>query len=1457
MQTYIIEKLTEKLSDDLNTRVSIEKVDLNWYLDLVLKGVYAEDRNNDTLLYAEKIKVDVDRIDRGDNHIFVDKIKFQRSVINLRKYKDDTTINLQLFINYFRTPKPDSLRTKWNISCKGLAIENTRFTYSNHNKPFKDNGIEPNHLVINNLTTDIEHIHLERDTVTAKINHLGLQEHKGFELEHLAAVVKYSPAGILANNLRIKTNNSNLAMNLKLNHEDNKPLRDFVDKVNMDILFEPSRLYMGDLAFFVPGIYGMDNTIDLEGTVSGKVKRIRARDFKFVIGKHTRFAGNIDMTGLPDIKETFIHLSADKFESSASDITNIKLPAGKTLKVPAMAWKLGRFRIEGKFTGFYNDFVSYADFYTNLGHIATDIALKSQPDNQVLAYNGKLSTNNFHLGRLTGSDELGTMDLKAEVKGSGLSQKTVDLALTGQIDSLVFRNNSYDSINISGNLAEQRFNGKLAIFDNLIKLDFNGLVDFGGDLPIYDFNAIIDSAWITKLNLANRDTTAILSTRINTDFIGKDPDNMRGTITIDSTYFIEKEKTYELSKLDISIDGRSKTRKFLRMQSDAFEVDVDGNYTISDLGKSFSSFINHYMPSLKLKYQSQKVSNQVVNLDVTIKESKKLTDIFLPTLSISPGTRLRVQFDTRDSLLRVFGKSDLIKLGKYQLDDWYLTSRSYEGGVMLKTGTRELILKDKGKRKRDTLVLGMDDFIFSTDLRADTVHYFVSWNDPLEASKNKGEITGFVDLSTYPKVGMKITQADMLVNDTSWTIKPGNYLEIDSSSITVRDYDIRTAEQRLQMNGKFAKDATEDFDMDFENLSLSNFDLFFRTAGIDMDGRIDGQATISNVYEAPKFTSDLEIESFAFNHRTLGDARIITIWNPSKQSLDVNMEVIYEGNAGKSMPLSVKGFYYPEKENDKIDLDIELQNLKLGFLYPFLNSFLANLKGYGSGTMHLGGTLKKPKLTGEVNAMRTELMIGYTKVTYSLADNIIFNPTEIVFDNITVYDSLGNRGTVNGSVYHDYFKNFRPDMSIEAENLSGLNLSSDQNEMFYGQARATGIVRIYQLGDNLYINTNVTSDEGTDIVIPITYATDVSSKDFIKFVGSNNKEGKEEDEVDYEVDLSGIVMNLELEVTPEANIKLYLPYQMGNLEMTGSGDIRMEVGTTGGFNMFGEYQIDEGEFLFQLENMISRTFSIGEGSSIRWSGDPYNGLLNVNAVYRTRPSLSSIPMYSEMQEYNERIPVNAIVKLRNELSNPDISFSLGIPDVDEQTRRLVYSAVDTSNQAEMSRQMISLLVLNNFSFSASNAGIASSVGSSSFDLISSQVSNWLSQISSEVDVGVNYRPGTDISTEELEVALSTQLFNNRVIIDGNVGYLGDEPNRSNASNLVGDVNVEVKLTKDGRLRLKAFNKSNNIYLFDTYAPYTQGVGVSYRKEFDTFRELLGIGKEELPDSLQTRNKQKQ
>jgi hypothetical protein len=281
--------------------------------------------------------------------------------------------------------------------------------------------------------------------------------------------------------------------------------------------------------------------------------------------------------------------------------------------------------------------------------------------------------------------------------------------------------------------------------------------------------------------------------------------------------------------------------------------------------------------------------------------------------------------------------------------------------------------------------------------------------------------------------------------------------------------------------------------------------------------------------------------------------------------------------------------------------------------------------------------------------------------------------------------------------------------------------------------------------------------------------------------------------------------------------------------------------------MVGDYGVRSGDYVFTLGNIRNKRFTVENGGTISWNGPIEDAVLNLRAIYRTKASLSDIYNKLEFPELQERIPVEAVLNLSNKLLNPVIKFDILLPTADERTREYLRMAIDTDDK--LSRQFLYLLVMNSFytdpalySGTGSGGQVSQTTGpgaeilgvTTTTEMLSNQLSNWLSQISNDFDIGFNYRPGNEITDQEVEVALSTQLLNDRVTLNGNVDVGGNQLN-TNASAITGEFTIEVRLTD--KLRFKVFNRSNNNLYYQVH-PYTQGVGVFYRRDFNTLKSLF-------------------
>ncbi|MCK9616631.1 MAG: translocation/assembly module TamB domain-containing protein [Lentimicrobiaceae bacterium] len=1454
VQTYLASRTATFLSARLHTQISIGELSVTGFRKVKLKNVLIIDLHKDTLLASQSISLKIGNVSIRTRHLKIRKIVIDHAGFSLIKYKDEEYLNLQFLIDFFSSgTKPTTSETKaakpWKISCDAIDIKGSKFEYYNQSKKSGYPGMNYEHLAITHLNLSADHLSVVGDTISGDILHLSCRERCGFTLEHLSAKARVSSREIFTQNLVIKTPDSDLLLDLSFSYPNYYAFNYFVDSVKINSTIFPSDLNLNDIAYFAPAMKGMDNTLSLEGIVKGEVSNLKTKNFLFGMGETTRFKGNISMTGLPNIKETFIHCAIDDFYTNVADLQKFKLPGeNNTLAIPEKLLAFGDLEIKGLFTGFYNDFVSNAVFNTELGKLSTDISVKNNLALRTLSYNGQLTAKSFDLGTLMSAKEyFGKLNTHLELEGSGVTTENLNITMNGTIDSLNFKGLNYSNIIVKGDFINRKFNGVLNVDDKNIGFDFTGLVDFNDTLPVFNFVSNIQHAKLNKLQLTQRDSLSELNTSMACNFRGNTIDNLQGELRFDNTSYTENGKIYHMEHLGLKTENIRDNNRTLVLASDFVDATFSGKFTFLNFYRSFNSILNHYLPSVILRSDTLTDASSKQNFVyyILLKNTSALSELFLPQLIVTPQTKFEGTYDSQNEELSINGSAKEIVLNGIKFRNWTLNGKSKKKEFIVNTGCKYLVLKEP--QRDDSLSLGLDSLYLEAEIYGDSINYRINWDDYTHINRNKGQLSGYANFTRYPQVLLRIMHGEMLINDSLWTVAPDNIVMVDSNSINFYNLTCKSKSQSLGINGIISPDPLDRLNISIHDFNIDYLDFITGRSKLDIDGILDGNVALTDVYHATGLLCNVKLRKFCFSKEELGDLMLNSSWDNEQKTLDINATIEYTGNVGISYPLTCKGTYTPGKSAENLNLDINLKNLKVKTLTPFVKGIFSDLKGYASGDFRLKGTTEKPELTGKLHLMRSEFRVDYLNVLYSFAHDVNFDNNRIWFNDLVINDTLGNTGVCSGKILHDNFANFRLDLLVKTKKLAGLHTEYYHNSQFYGNAFVGGDVAITGPVNNISISVKVASEKNTELFIPVNLTADVSENNFIRFVNASDTVQISE----FTPEITGVNLDMDVNVTPDAGIKISLPMQMGNISVTGSGNLKMGVNPAGDFRIFGDYTMNEGTYQFSLQNMINRQFSIEKGGMIKWNGDPADANINLSAVYSLKASLSGLPIDSSL--IAQRIPVDCILILKNKLTNPDISFRIRLPNSDEQIAQQVFNVIDTTDQVEMNKQMISLLVLNSFSYSAMSSSIASSVGSSGFELLSNQFSNWLSQISKDFDIGVNYHPGDKISSEQLELALSTQLFNNRVLIDGNFGvngtqnYQGATSNNNNA--IIGDVNVEVKITKDGRLRAKAYNKSNAYDLFNDNSLYTQGVGIFYRKEFDRLGDLFRRKKSKLPEKI--------
>jgi hypothetical protein len=605
-------------------------------------------------------------------------------------------------------------------------------------------------------------------------------------------------------------------------------------------------------------------------------------------------------------------------------------------------------------------------------------------------------------------------------------------------------------------------------------------------------------------------------------------------------------------------------------------------------------------------------------------------------------------------------------------------------------------------------------------------------------------------------------------------------------------------------------------------------------------------------YQNPIIISDLVINDLIFERFPSGDVHASSQWNSKDQRMGINFEVFKEED---QKVIDVQGSYYPDRDINKLDLVATFNNANINFIEPFYENLISDLDGKTKGTFTIGGNIRQPIVNGQAYVKEGKITIDYLKTSYDFEGNIMFTENKLSVRDLVLKDKFNNSGTLNGGIIHDYFKNVRFDLKGDFDNLLVLNTTFADNNQYYGTAYSTGNLHITGQEKNINIKVNAVTRNGTRFYIPLSgNESEVIQENYILFAKIGEEEmikGKSKQDV---IKLKGIKLDFDLEVTPEAYCEIIFDLKAGDIiRGRGNGILSLNVDTKGEFNMFGDYEIEDGGYNFTLYNVINKEFSIEPNSRISWSGDPYEARLDLVATYRQLAALSPLfaredSSFNNNPEARRKYPANVVLHLTGPLLTPEIDFDIEISDypkhlvIDGVSFETVVSAFKSEIQAdeqELKRQVFSLIILRKFAEQGSFS-VGNSFGNSVSEFISNQLSYWITQIDEnlEIDLDLGTLDQNAFNTFQYRLSYSFSEGRFRVTRSGNIS---NEDNPNDLSNIIGDWTLEYLLSEDGKYRAKMYNRFNYNSLYGdsrSTTTATAGFSLMHTQSFNKFGDLF-------------------
>jgi len=1442
VQTFMVKRIMGHFSEKLQSAMTLGRIEYKFFNKLLINDLLIKDQNNDTLIYSQKIAAGINRLDFTGKTIKLGHVELFEPTIAI--ITDSSGImNLKWYLDLFGSSEDTVKKSNNKFMINQITINDGRFALLNRSGPKARKMIDFNNLRLTGINGNIENVRILNDSTMLTINELRFSESGGFLVRSMNSKVAFAENDIIFRDLFLYLDSSIInADHIILEGDSDDAFQRFTDDVRLDIALQKSLISSADLRFFVPALTGYNESAELSGRITGTIAELKGRNIRASYGTYGYLDCDFDLSGLPEFKDTFIHIGFNSLRANAKDFEIIKRNGKEGLPIPEVLIKLGNISFNGSFTGFLTDFVTYGKLSTEAGNISTDISFRPEGKNS-FRIKGLVKGNDVDLGLLTGKSEiLGSLTMETEVDGFATSLKKVSGNITGTIDSIEVNSYVYRNVALNGIFTEKTWDGSIKISDSNIKMDMLGMLDFRNELPEFDFTLNLAESNLYKLNFDKTDPTSYLTMLVTANFRGNNIDNLFGEIRLLNSTIRKHGNRLELYDFSLKAFNES-SKPAISLRTDFVDADLRGYYNFREIGNVLKTALATLAPS-RFKAPDE-LKDQSVNeftFSLNFKNTDKINNFFRTGLILAEKSSVNGSF-IRDSVINIAANAKSLNYRNNVFNNLVFNA-IYSGTKLtadLKSSSLLVLGRSDLKGFKAAFLSVPDNFTFSFD-----------W-DNKEKIVSKGDFIarGSLIPREYGKEGsylrIRIDSTEVFTGNNQWKIKQSE-ITIDSGSTKIDRFIIASGGNSYSIDGTISGNPADTLSLAFNGIDLGPLsnpakpsetekedDIPFNIKGI-----INGNITISSALKNPLIQSNIIVNGFSILGGDYGDVSLISQWNSASNVADINAS----NNLNGTKNIDIKGIYDPGIK--KFSLAGTTSKLPVDALNPLLSFFASEIKGSVSGKFKLSGAPKELILSGALMAENTSMKIDYLQTTYTINDSIRFDRNGIKFKEIRLTDEKGNQAMLSGAVNHKSFNDFTVDLTVNMDKNPCLVLNTQQkhNEMFYGTAYASGVTTIKSNANTLSFDISARTGKGTKFYIPLNSGMSVSESSFVTFVSHDTAriDGVKKFQTAV-VQPSGSVMelNIDLEVTPDAEVQLLIDPKAGDvIRGQGEGKLNISLNRNGEFKIYGDYIIEEGDYLFTLKNILNKRFEVENGGKVTFNGDLENAEIDLTAKYRNiKTSLEPI-LFPILQDpkYQARIPVEPQLNLSGNLFNPVVGFNIYLPNADEETRTYLQNAITT--EEELSKQFIYLLVMNSFyadpSFRASSG--ATSTGTSaalvtSTEMLANQVSNWLSQISNDFNVGFLYTPGTrEINSQELQVALSTQLLDDKVTINGNFDVAGTE---AEETPLIGDFDVEIALSE--KVRFKVFNRYNKPYT-GKGAPYTQGLGLTFRQDFNKFSDLL-------------------
>lgn len=1409
------------------------------------------------------LNMDADQLNLSGNQYEINSLIINNPVVAISDYaklKPRDTLSMANVVEEITST------VSWNKGKTVFKIGDLKIingTFSTHKQMNREpfSYFDGKHILFTAINAELSGASFVGDTIFSKLK-LSAKERSGLEVKNLSADMKMTPQGMAFQNLDLSTNRSTLKNYFSMSYNDMSEMGDFINKVKMAAVFDDSYVDSDDIAFFAPAMQSWKKKISLKGKIRGTVSDLVGRDLLVQAGNSTVLNGDITLTGLPDINQTFIDFKANNFQTTYSDAVSI-VPAIRKVTNPDLR-KIQYVNFKGSFTGFIRDFVTYGTIQTNLGTIRSDINMKL-PRGQDPVYSGNIATDNFRLGEFLNDKTLGTVSLTGTLKGKGFNEKSRNTFIDGKIRFADYNNYRYQNITVKGKLDKKLFEGVASMRDENAELDLNGVIDFNGKTPRFDLVADIGKADLKKLKLTSDSIT--FRGKLNFNFTSNSIDNFMGNARITEAELTKDGHRLPFDSLVVSSSIIDNV-KVLTAVSNEFKAKIEGDFSINDLPDAFTYFLNKYYPAY-VKAPKKNPRNHVIKFDISTYYADEFLQLIDSSMTGLSNSHFEGSMNLAENKLDFTANVPQFKYKQYNFDEVKLVATGDGNSLILAGNTRNI-------RINDSLNIPLATFTVNARNDSSRVSIITGANQTVE----KADLNALV-LTYNDGVKIEFDPSNFTINGKTWAIDESGELIFRSNNPASGLLVLSEGDQKILLRTQPGAGDWNDLKVELTKVNLGDFAPYFMPKN-RLEGLLSGNIIVQDPTGNLKISSqDLQTEFLRLDNDSLGQVKTTIDYD------NITKELKFKGstlNQENYLGFDAHLFLGDAEKAKNNSIAIKAKQFQISILERFLGTLFTDMQGFLTGDVNLDGAFNNLTVTGKGRLKDAGLKVIFTQCFYRIIDtDIELKPTEINLDGIVLTDTVtGNPIYLSGGIEHQAFKNmfYALDISTKKPNSPGdgnnkavqlLNTTLKDNKQFYGNVKGTGSLSLAGPQSDMYmkIDAFASTEDSSNITIPSSTSRESGIADFLV----ERKYGREMDDSDVARGATSIIYDVDVTANPMVTVKVVLDELTGDeIKGKGSGNLNIRSGSSEPLSLRGRFDITEGNYLFTFQSFFKKPFELRKGveNYIEWNGDPMNANIKFEAQYKAE-NVSFAPLAGLLSTTqgasNARGEVFVVAKLTDKLFKPEIKFSLDFPStsvaVTDPELTLVLQQMQ-KNTNELNRQVTYLIVFNSFAPSelagdATGSGIG--VGTISgilLNVLSDQINKILSNLlknekynislnTSFYDRGIiNQANSTALNIgSNVNFSIGRAFFNNRFIITAGGGFDAALQQTSTTQQnflFLKDVMMEWLINESGSMRVSFFYRENADYLGSGTGTSTRatriGGNISYRKDFDRLGDLF-------------------